>query len=271
MLGEYFLNQELAERGLEQYLGAVADALIETAVAGPCPEDRETVTALARRSELAYRALVEDHPFLVEYVHAASLLGELGRMNIGSRPPRRSTGTSLTDLRAIPWIFAWTQSRVMLPIWYGVTAFEEHMRLYGESGLEKLQGMAERWAWFRATLENLEVALAKADLGIGRLYAELVPDAVRASALFDHVAEEYNRSGRAVLRITRHQVLLENEPALRASIALRNPYVDPLNYLQVIGLRALRARAGGTAPKPDIEELVLLTVQGVAQGLRTTG
>jgi phosphoenolpyruvate carboxylase len=270
MLAEQLLTPELAQRSLEQYLTAVALALLprgpEEEV--PAPADRAIMDRLAAWSEQAYRSLVEGNPDLVSFLEEATPLPVLDRFPMGSRPARRAATRSLADLRAIPWVFAWTQSRILFPAWYGVgTALETWRREEGEQGWETLRSLARRWPWLRATLDNLEMALAKADMGIGRLYASLARS--QAQKLWEQLEEEYGRTVRLVLELRDHQVLLEEEPALRASILLRNPYVDPLHYLQVLALRACRSPHGSA--DPHLAELLLLTMQGVAQGLRNTG
>lgn len=271
MLGEEFLTPALSERSLEQYLVAVSGALVHAPVADT-PVHRTSARELARRAEDAYRALVHATPNLMAYVEAASPLLELGKLHLGSRPTRRSGSAAFQDLRAIPWVFSWTQSRVLLPAWYGVgTALEGFVATHGPEGLLTLRDMFGTWAWFRATLDNVEMALAKADLGIARLYADLVPDRDLARTVFHALETEYRRTVEWVLRVSEHDTLLAADPVLRNSIALRNPYVDPLNYLQIIALEELRAEPTDAARQEALQSLALLSIQGVAQGLRNTG
>ncbi len=270
MLGEQFLLSGIAERSLEQLVTAVAAAL------APGPHAR-TPSAAARRlaermalvSETAYRDLVEGEVGLMRYLEAASPLAEIARLNIGSRPARRGAAPTLADLRAIPWVFAWTQSRCLLPAWYGVgsglAAAAE------EAGVERLRTLWAEWPWLRATLDNVEMALAKADLAIARMYAALVPDHALAGRVHARIHEEYERTVEMVLAVSGDSDLLTREPGLAASIRLRNPYVDPLNYLQVIALSELRAAEPGSEAESASRALVQLCVNGIAQGLRNTG
>lgn len=271
MLSEQFLLPGIAERSLEQLVAAVAAALVPAPhVPGPTGSDRRLAQVMAAASEAAYRDLVEGETGLARYLDAASPLAEIARLNIGSRPARRSAAPTLTDLRAIPWVFAWTQSRCLLPAWYGVGSGLSAAAEEG-GGIERLRALWRAWPWLRATLDNVEMALAKADLAIARLYAALVPDRALANRVFRRLEVEYDRTVEMVLAVTGDPWLLAREPALHGSIRLRNPYVDPLNYLQVIGLRELRRARPDDPDEATGRALVQLCVNGIAQGLRNTG
>ncbi|MCL6595972.1 MAG: phosphoenolpyruvate carboxylase [Firmicutes bacterium] len=272
-LGEQFLLPGLAERSLEQLVAATAASLVPSLSAhAPGLEERALAQTLADWSEARYRDLVEGEPALVAYLAAATPLEEIGRMHLGSRPARRAPTRSLADLRAIPWVFAWTQSRCLMPAWYGAGwAWERYVHEEGEAGLERLRALFSRWPWFRATVDNLEMALAKTDMAIHRLYADLVPDRDAAERIYGLLEEEYRRTVALVLEITGDRVLLEREPALRASIALRNPYVDPLHYLQAVALSELARTPADDARAAALRRLVHLCANGISHGLRNTG
>ncbi len=203
----------------------------------------------------AYRALVEDEAF-VSFFRAFTPVDELALLNIGSRPARRPEGREyLRSLRAIPWVFAWTQNRCLLPAWYGCgTAFQA-------AELADLRRLYREWAFFRSLVENLEMTLAKSSLEIARGYLDLVADA----RLFGSIADEHARTLESVLAIVEAVELLDRHPVVQRSIRLRNPYVDPMNAIQVELLR--RHRAGDeTATQP-----LLRSIAGIAAALRNTG
>jgi phosphoenolpyruvate carboxylase len=223
---------------------------------------------LAEDAFIAYRALVEDTDFL-PYFHGATPIDELSNLKIGSRPARRKQSDRLEDLRAIPWVFAWMQSRYTLPGWYGLgTAVEAYLKPDRERRLALLQEMYREWPFWRTTLDNAQMVLAKADLHIAEMYSGLVADEGVRQRMWQRIADEYARTERAVCAIAGVSQLLERTPTLQRSIQRRNPYVDPLSYIQVALLRKLRA---GTEHDPMLEQGVLLTVNGIAAGLRNTG
>ncbi len=227
---------------------------------------------LAARAQRAYAELVHETPGgFVEYFKASTPpVSEIGALNIGSRPTSRKPTTSISDLRAIPWVLAWSQSRVMLPGWYGTgTAFEQWIADgdEGEARLEVLQDLYRRWPFFATVLSNMAQVLAKSDLGLAAHYAELVEDEALRRRVFDKIADEHERTIRMHKLITGHDDLLADNPALARSVFNRFPYLEPLNHLQVELLR--RYRSG------DEDELVqrgiLLTMSGLATALRNSG
>lgn len=193
---------------------------------------------------------------------AATPFEEIGELPIGSRPAKRAAG-GIEALRAIPWVFAWTQNRAILPGWYGVgSAFESFARRRG--GWEVLEEMASRWPFFRTVLSNVEMVLAKTDLRIAREYAALAPPEA-AAAVWPRIEKEYEKTVRGVRRLQGVERLLDRNPSLQTSIDLRNPYVDPMSYIQVEFLRRKRAGERGCDP------VLLLTLNGIAVGMRNTG
>jgi phosphoenolpyruvate carboxylase len=265
-----YANPRLARRHLEQ----LAHAVLFTSGkrTGPSPSRggawEEAMTALSPLAQRSYRGLVESRG-LVEYFHQATPLDELARLNIGSRPTRRPASPGLEGLRAIPWVFAWTQSRVTLPGWFGLGEAIEGWAGEDPGRWETLAAMYREWAFFRTLVNNSQVSLRKADMLIAEVYAGLAEPVVREK-VFPVVRAEHERTVRVLLRLTGQQELLDHAPWLRRSIRVRNPYIDPMNYVQVALLRRLRARPDA-AEEDALREAVLLSVNGVAAGLRNTG
>ena len=261
-----YAEPALAHRHLEQIVSAVLLASADSA--GEVPEPwRAALTAMAAASREAYQGLVERTPGFLDYWRAATPIEEISRLRLGSRPAARGRGRlTRADVRAIPWVFSWMQSRFNLPGWYGLGT---GLRA-AEPG--RLRAMYDEWPFFRALLDNAEMSLLKADLGIAALYSELVTDRSLAATIFAMVEEEYGRAREAILEATGHAELMDGDPVIQRSVHLRNPYVDPLNYLQVEMLRRLRA-----LPDPEgaaaerCREVIVLTVNGIAAGLRNTG
>jgi phosphoenolpyruvate carboxylase len=193
-------------------------------------------------------------------------VAELEHAKIGSRPSRRGGRRSLNDLRAIPWVFGWTQSRQLVPAWFAVGhALEAYLQKPG--GAATLATMAREFPLFIDLIRNVEMALAKSDFGIARLYASLVSDSALSDRVFSKLAAEYDRARKAILAITGQSELLENNRVLAHSIRLRNPYVDPISLIQVELLR--RKRAGDDSDA--INRAISATINGISAGLRNTG
>jgi phosphoenolpyruvate carboxylase len=261
-----YADRDLAHRHLEQIVGAV---LLASAEAGGdvSAEWRAAMAAMAAAAREAYLDLVERTPGFLDYWRAATPIEEIRRLRIGSRPSARGRGAlTRADVRAIPWVFSWMQSRFNLPGWYGLGT---GLRT-ADPGL--LRAMYEGWPFFRALTDNAEMSLLKADLGIARLYSELAPDQGLAATIFAVVESEYARTREAVLEATGHVELMDGDPVIQRSIQLRNPYVDPLNYLQVEMLRRLRGLDDPDGAEAErCREVIVLTVNGIAAGLRNTG
>jgi phosphoenolpyruvate carboxylase len=265
-----YANPALARRHLEQLVHAVLVASGRPAVASPSRGGawEEALLELSPIAERAYRGLVHETPALVRYLQAATPLDEIGRLNIGSRPSRRGGG-GLADLRAIPWVFAWTQSRVTLPGWYGLGSALETWAGQQEERWALAGTMYREWAFFKTLVDNAQLALRGADRLIARVYAALASPADR-EAVFPRLAEEYERSERALCRLTGQRDLLDEAPWLQRSIRVRNPYIDPMNYVQVALLRRLRAQPA-EAEAEELQDAIRLSVNGIAAGLRNTG
>jgi phosphoenolpyruvate carboxylase len=236
-----YADPALARRHLEQLLHAVLIAGGKRPMRTPSRGGawEQAMNELAPLAERAYRGLVHERPELVRYFHAATPIGEIDRLNIGSRPARRSTLQDLTGLRAIPWVFAWTQSRVALPGWYGLGSALAGWAGEDAARWELLGTMYREWAFFKTLVDNSQLALRSADLLIARVYATLAAPADRA-AIHPLLEAEYRRTEAALCRLTGQRDLLDDAPWLQRSIRVRNPYIDPMNYVQVALLRRLR-------------------------------
>jgi phosphoenolpyruvate carboxylase len=255
-LSQRYPHPELAVRSLEQTVSAVVLATL-TPPAAPAPGYREHLDELTRVSRETYRALVFEDERFPRLLHQAAPLAELSEMNIGSRPAKRGGTTGVDGLRAIPWVFAWMQNRILLPAWYGTgTALEP-----GDRDLQR--EMVREWPFFRTIVSMLEMSLFKSDLGVAERYLELVDDDARE--LWTPIREEHERVRRVVLEIRGTQNLLDASPALQRRLAHRNPWIDPLSHIQVALLR--RSRDGDE----DAHGPLLSTIGGIAAGMRNTG
>ena len=257
-----------ARRNLETLVAATLESTLLDVeglgdAAGPA---YDILDDLAGRAQRAYAELVHDTPGFVEYFLASTPVSEIGSLNIGSRPTSRKPTQSIADLRAIPWVLAWSQSRVMLPGWYGTGSAVDGWLADG-GRIEVLHELYQRWPFFRTVLSNLAQVLAKSDLGLAARYAELVDDKALRRRVFDKITKEHTRTINAHKLITGQDNLLADNPALARSVFNRFPYLEPLNHLQVELLR--RYRSG------DDDELVqrgiLLTMNGLASALRNSG
>jgi phosphoenolpyruvate carboxylase len=227
-------------------------------------EFAELLAAMSAEAFAAYRGLVYETPGFEDYFRQSTPVREIADLKIGSRPASRTASSAIADLRAIPWVFSWSQSRVMLPGWYG---FGTATAGAGPARLETLARLHGASPFFRSVVSNLEMVLAKSSLPIAARYAELVEDQALAAAVFPRIEAEWRASRDAVLAITGQSALLENNPRLAQSIRLRLPYIDPLNVLQVELLR--RHRAGEA--DADIRRGIHMSINGVAAGLRNSG
>jgi phosphoenolpyruvate carboxylase len=243
----------------------------------------QTLERLSADALKRYRALIYNDPDFLTFFEQATPILELGWLNIGSRPARRTKSGAIEDLRAIPWVFSWMQSRYVLPSWYGVgSALTDYIQ-EDSSHLAQLQQMYRRWPFLRAFLDNLQMTLSKADMLIASHYATLVNDPTLRERIASEITNEYVRTQKAVISIVGGHKLLDTSPVLQESIKRRNPYVDPLSYFQVVLLKRLRALGGPFTPNPsqtvtpqeqeraDLTYAVLLTINGIAAGVRNTG
>ncbi|CAF0695827.1 phosphoenolpyruvate carboxylase [Candidatus Methylacidithermus pantelleriae] len=232
----------------------------------------DAMEEMAEEGKRAYHKLVRHDPDFLEFWSQATPIEEIRKLRIGSRPSFRGEARSLDDLRAIPWVFSWMQSRFGFPEWYGLGSALQRVLERGKEGEELLREMYQQWAFFSSILDNAQLTLRKADMGIAALYAQLVRRESVRHRIFSQMREEYDRTVEAILRITEQTTLLEKEPVLLRSIRLRNPYVDPLNYIQVECLRRLRSLADRSTPEAQaLQAVVELTISGISAGLKNTG
>jgi phosphoenolpyruvate carboxylase len=273
-----YANVDIAERNLEQLVTAVLDAHLlqfRRVEAAMVPEWEQYAGELAASSRDFYRQLVYATPGFVDYFRQATPIDLIEQIRLGSRPSRRLGTRELRDLRAIPWVFAWTQSRHLLPAWYGLGhALEKFVADHSPAGLDLLRRMYRGWPFFSILINNAETSLAKTDLYIASLYADLVRPRRLGEEIFQRIRQEYDRSVRLVLEVAESKKLLERQPVLAESIRLRNPYVDPLNFLQTRFLEAWRRSRRSTRGLPSADPLLHLlqiTVGGIAFGMKSTG
>ena len=277
VINERYFHPEVAGRQLEQLISAVlvASAPGHKRRAAPKPAWTSVMDELAATAFASYREFVYESPNVLQYWQEATPINELSGMRIGSRPARRQGSDVFASLRAIPWGFSWMQSRHNIPAWYGighalaafVTGSEEP-----EERLSVLREMYGEWPFFQTMIDNVQVALRKADMGIARLYAELVHDEKIREEVYAAILAAFEQTVHWIIRVTGQPSILDNEPTLNRSIRLRNPYVDPLNFIQVRLLRELRQMKTheDTAAKSTFDALYI-TINGIAAGLKNTG
>ncbi len=265
-----YSNAEIARRHLQQVMNAVMLATAKRSLSEVQPEWRKVMNVLSVASQNAYRDLVYETPGFESYWQQSTPINELARMPIGSRPAKRSKG-GFETVRAIPWIFSWMQSRAIIPSWFGVGTALETFCNTSPNGLDVLRKMFREWRFFRALVENVELDLAKADMGIAGLYASLVTDDALREHIFSQIKSEHARACANICLITGENYLLERSPVMQISIERRNPYVDPLNFIQVVLLKRLRTLSPGTAEHETLLDLALAAINGIAAGMKTTG
>jgi phosphoenolpyruvate carboxylase len=229
----------------------------------------EAMDELSRHAFYAYRSLVYETPGFIDYFRASTPINEIGDLNIGSRPAARRSSDRIEDLRAIPWVFSWGQSRQAIPGFYGFgTAVKLYLAQIRKRRLATLRAMYARWPFFRTLVDRLDMVLAKMDIGIASRYAALVPDRKLRKTVFERIKREHDDTRAAFFAITQTKALLETNPALARSLRNRIPYIDPLSHLQVDLLRRLRS---GHGDADELRRAVHLTINGVAAGLRNSG
>jgi phosphoenolpyruvate carboxylase len=257
-----YSDRILAERNIELMIAASLEALLR-------PDGRQFSTEWAQAMDTMscdayefYIRSVRDNPDTIPYFEAATPATEFDLAKIGSRPARRTPSRGLDELRAIPWVFGWMQSRHGLPGWFGVGSA---LSRFPDQQLQRT--MLERFPLFADLIRNVEIALAKSDMAIAQLYSELADDERLRNRMFGMIKEEFARTYEAVLRVTNQQELLQTNRVLARSIRLRNPYVDPMSLIQVDLLR--RKRSG--TDTPELRNTLAATMHGISAGLRNTG
>jgi phosphoenolpyruvate carboxylase len=260
----------LARRNLDTVLAAVLEASANETPRDPEPRWIEAMEELSTTARETYTALVYRDVDFLTFFSQASPIGELSLLNMGSRPARRVQNPTVDSLRAIPWVFAWTQNRFLLPSWYGAgTALANYVA--EDEKLKLLRQMYEGWPFFRTLVDFMQMTLAKSDLRIAENYTSLVSDPDIRDRLWSRISEEHAACVDALLLITGNHNLLDDSPVLQRSIRLRNPYVDPLSYVQVTLLRRLRDLPEGSPDREDALNTLLLSISGVSSGMLNTG
>jgi len=270
VISSKYSNPEIGRRNLETLIAATMEATLlhHHGDDSTNPEYHTTMEALSLDAISAYRKLVFETPGFTDYFFAATPIREIAELNIGSRPSARKATNRIEDLRAIPWVFSWSNSRVILPGWYGFgSAVEKYLEREGDAGLRQLQSMNKDWAFFRGLLSNMDMVLSKTDMGIASRYAKLVPDVKIREQIFGMIETEWERTTSKLLAITQSKTLLANNPTMARSLNTRLPYIDPLNHLQVMLLE--RTRAGESDEK--LRRALHITINGIAAGLRNSG
>ncbi len=255
----------VAANNLEQYVAATLEATLMPP-AEPRPEWRAEMDRLTAVSVDGYRAVVRDDPALVSYLRTVTPETELSRLALGSRPARRKPGGGVETLRAIPWVFAWTQIRLMLPAWLGTgEALESALGSRDETGI--LHAMNEQWPFFQGVVDMLEMVLAKTDTRVAYWYEERLTEDAELIRLGDTLRQRLAQTVDALQRLTGRESLLDNNPVMRWSIRVRDPYTDPLHLLQAELMARLRDRDSD----PVLESALMVTIAGIAAGMRNTG
>lgn len=275
VLSSRYLLPDIAYRSLEQ-----ATSVLLTSIGGIVQSEKqdempteEAHQAMAYASEVAlkkYQDLVFGDPDFLKYFNQGTPLNELGELNIGSRPMKRKGSDRFEDLRAIPWVFAWTQSRQLLPAWYatgsGLKAY-----LDKTNNIELLRDMYKHWPFFQSTVNNLQMALTKADFEIAEAYTQMIDDEEVSKRIFNQIKAEHTLTKEVILEIVQQEELMDHQPNIKESVRLRNPLVDPLNLIQVQLLNQLRLLDDDDQQYSQLLEEVLSTINGIAAGLRNTG
>ncbi|HEY8476313.1 MAG TPA: phosphoenolpyruvate carboxylase [Chloroflexota bacterium] len=271
-----YSNPHIARRHLEQLTNAMLRAALSPVIAASHEQSVGWEPVLAELADTAYRAyrqLVYETPTFHQYFAETTPIGEISRLNMTSRPVGRGGVQDIAHLRAIPWVFSWTQTRTNLPGWYGLgTAIERFVRRSPDH-LSLLQTMYRSWPFFRSVIDNAQLSLGTADMRVAELYAGLVSDPKVGDQIFQQIRAEYERTVDLVLQVTGQERLLDNSPVLQRSIQLRNPYVDPMHYIQVHWLRRLRQRGAEADPEREeqMHQVVLHAINGIAAGVQNTG
>ncbi len=266
-----YSNHTIARRHFHQVLNAVILSLGNASHSVVLPEWSETMNELSELGRVAFRHFVYETEGFIEFWQQASPINELSQLRISSRPSKRGGKGGFAAMRAIPWVFSWMQNRAIIPSWYGIgTAFNQFCE-QDENGLQLLQSMFTDWLFFKALIENAQLDVAKADMGILELYASLLDDKALANEMFTRISKEHELTKRMICAITQQEELLDKTPSMKHSIERRNPYVDPLNFLQVVLLKQLRETSPDAPEYQEVLDAVLATINGIAAGMKTTG
>lgn len=272
VLSTRYHDPDLAHRILEQMAYGVLLGIHAAERAHPVPDEwRAAMESMSAAGHAAYRALVHDEPDFLVFWQQATPIDEISNLKLGSRPAFRRAMKSVDDLRAIPWVFSWMQSRFNFSGWFGLgTALDAALRR-GAPGRRLLRTMHAQWPFFQTLIDNAELTMRKADLGIASLYAGLVTDKPIRHHIFPLLQAEFERTESAILAITGRKQLLARDPVLLNSVQLRNPYIDPLNFIQMEMLRRLRSGKLRPDEAEAARAVVELTINGISGGLKNTG
>lgn len=266
-----YSNRDIARRHLQQVLNAVMLVLGDVENDHVDQTWSDAMSDLSEYGSVHYRDLVYETESFLDYWQQATPINELSQLRISSRPAKRKGSGGFAAMRAIPWVFSWMQSRAIIPSWFGVgTAIQRYCDTH-ENGMETLQSMYKEWRFFDALIRNTELDVAKADMGIAKLYSELVDNVQLREQMFSRISDEHQLTQKMICAVTGQNTLLEYAPALQRSIERRNPYIDPLNFIQVDLLQQLRALPDVDTTYRDLLEQVLGTINGIAAGMKTTG
>jgi phosphoenolpyruvate carboxylase len=263
-----YSNPALAHRHLEQIVHAVllASSPAKSKIEIPAAW-RASMASMSETAQSVYRQLVYETDGFIDFWRFATPLDEIKRLHYGSRPAARTPSSEVAKIRAIPWVFSWMQSRFNLPGWFGLGS-----ALTSTNDMALLREMYDGWPFFKSMLDNTEISLLKADMDIAALYVNLVPNRSLAESVFNTIRYEYDRTRDIVLAISGHKNLLDAEPVTQTAVQLRNPYVDPLNYIQVEMLRRIRALPDSESDAAQaLRDVIRLTINGIAAGLKNTG
>jgi len=271
VVAQKYANPMMAMRNLELALSAVLESTLLASPKAPSalPEWEASMEALSRAAWSRYREVVYEDPAFVRYFEQATPIDAITEFRIGSRPARRTASRRIEELRAIPWVFSWNQSRQLLPSWFPFGSAVEAVTRGDAKGIERLRQLYRSFPWFHVMVEFIQMSLGMADLRIAREYAALVRPSALGQRIFAELEREFARSRAAVLAITQQKELLDSNYVLQNAIRLRNPYVDPISLLQVRFLKQRRQSTGHT--RRQLERVLALTINGVAAGLRHTG
>ena len=260
----------LARRNLNTVLAAVLEATAKEPDQKLSTRWVDVMDELSNKARATYRSLVYKDKDFVEFFSEASPINELSMLNMGSRPARREQSPNVESLRAIPWVFAWTQNRFLLPSWYGAgTALASYTRT--PNGLDILREMYEEWPFFKTLVGFMQMTLAKSDLRIAETYTDLVDDEKLKARMWERISAEHRACVESILKITNEENLLDDNPVLQRSVRLRNPYVDPLSYIQVNLLHRLRSLPEESDQRDAVLNTMLRTISGISSGLLNTG
>ena len=261
-------NKDVAYYNLEMLVSATIDRIVTRMITNPDEIDdfRATMDGIVTYSNSVYRDLVFGNPHFYDYFFEATPIKEVSSLNIGSRPAARKTITEISGLRAIPWVFSWSQSRIMFPGWYGVGSAFKNFIDAEEGNLAKLQHMYEKWPFFHSLLSNVDMVLSKSNMNIAFQYAQLA-ESEEVRDVFNTILDEWQLTKNVILAIEKHEDLLEENPSLQASLDYRLPYFNVLNYIQIELIKRLRHEE----LDEDYEKLIHTTINGIATGLRNSG